>query len=175
VAWEKMSEQTKKLKGEEIRLLCAADRVPGRVEELNVMRHLLIKLVSETKYFPAMSNRILLEVIDYGDNLPTDRNIETLPKEKWIDSVNAVATHRKEFFHHDRYTDLLLPVRLQGNWILVICVPEIRGIHTVVFNEWVWDQDEIHKLLDKIARLIRDVAFQTRLNLPGIFQEELTK
>ena len=32
VAWEKMSEQTKKLKGEEIRLLCAADRVPGREE-----------------------------------------------------------------------------------------------------------------------------------------------
>ena len=80
MAWEKMSEQTKKLKGEEIRLLCAADRVPGRVEELNVMRHLLIKLVSETKYFPAMSNRILLEVLDFGDNLPTERDIETLPK-----------------------------------------------------------------------------------------------
>jgi hypothetical protein len=80
VAWEKMSEQTKKLNGEEIRLLCAADRVPGRVEELNVMRQLLIKLVNETKYFPAMNNRILLEVIDYGDDLPTDRDIETLPK-----------------------------------------------------------------------------------------------
>jgi len=50
-----------------------------------------------------------------------------------------------------------------------------QGIHTVVFNEWEWDQDEIHKLLDEIARLIRDIAFQTRLNLPGIFQEELTK
>ena len=42
-------------------------------------------------------------------------------------------------------------------------------------QEWEWDQDEIHKLLDEIARLIRDVAFQTRLNLPGIYQEELTK
>ena len=75
-----MNEITKKLKGEEIKLLCAADRVPGRVEELSVMRRLLIKLVSETKYFPAMSNRILLEVLDFGDNLPGERDIETLPK-----------------------------------------------------------------------------------------------
>ena len=52
--------------------------MPGRVEELNVMRHLLIKLVSETKYFPAMTNRILLEILDFGDNLPTGRDIETL-------------------------------------------------------------------------------------------------
>jgi len=88
-----MSEQTKKLKGEEIRLLCAADRVPGRVEELNVMRHLPIKLVSESKYFPAMSNRILLEVLDFGDDLPTEQGIRNLPKDKWADSVNNVATH----------------------------------------------------------------------------------
>ena len=74
-------------------------------------------------------------------------------------SVNEVATHRKEFFYCDRYSDQFLPVRVQGNWILVICVPEVRGIHTVVFNEWAWDKDEIHKMLDKIARGIRTVAF----------------
>jgi hypothetical protein len=139
------------------------------------MRHLLIKLVSEGKYFPAMTNRILLEVLDFGDDLPTEQGIRNLPKDRWVDSVNNVATHRKEFFHRDRYTDLFIPVRVQGNWLLVICVPEMRGIHTVVFNEWEWDQEEVHNLLDEIAKLIRDVAFQTRLNLPGIFQEELTK
>ena len=49
MAWDRMHEITKKFKAEEIRLLCAADRIPGRIEELNVMRQLLIKLVSERK------------------------------------------------------------------------------------------------------------------------------
>ncbi len=54
-------------------------------------------------------------------------------------SVNEVASHRKEFFDYDKFSELFLPVKVQGNWILVLCVPEVRGIHTVVFNEWVWD------------------------------------
>ncbi len=54
-------------------------------------------------------------------------------------SVNEVATHTKEFFDYDKFSELFLPVRVQGNWILIICVPEAKSIYTVVFNEWDWD------------------------------------
>ncbi len=58
MAWDRMHEITKKFKAEEIRLLCAADRVPGRIEELNDMRQVFIKLVYERKYIPSQLKKI---------------------------------------------------------------------------------------------------------------------
>ena len=67
--WEKL----KVFNGDRVKNLCSAERVLNRVEDLKEVRRLLIKISQRTvPVEEKQTNRILLDILDFGVDLPTE-------------------------------------------------------------------------------------------------------
>ena len=88
--WEKL----KGFSGDRVKNLCSAKRVLNRVEDLEEVRRLLIK-ISQTKVPVEMkeTNRILLNILDYGEELPTEEMLKQYDTADWSKTFDTVEEH----------------------------------------------------------------------------------
>ncbi len=71
--WDKLPVSRWNLKGTDIGHMCAPDKQRDSVAELAFLRRLLIQLYKEGEYKSRVTNRILLDPLDYGKDLPTEQ------------------------------------------------------------------------------------------------------
>ncbi len=70
--WDRLPVSRLNFSGTNVRHLCAPDKQRDSVAELSFLRRLLIQLYKEGEYKNRATNRILLEPLDYGKDLPTE-------------------------------------------------------------------------------------------------------
>ena len=49
------------------------------------------------------------------------------------------------------YPEVYLPIRLNGEWIILICAPYDKLTYTVVFSPWDWEFPDVIRVLEKLA------------------------
>ena len=69
----------------------------------------------------------------------------------WKETVSKEVDCEGSNFVKNLYSELYLPIRLLGNWLLLICSPCERVTHTIVFDRWDWEHPDIIKALEMIA------------------------
>ena len=62
----------------------------------------------------------------------------------WLDELLTATTTEEPFFKNDRCTNLFLPVRIEGKWLLMVSEPTPRETFVVVFDEWEWNEPRVH-------------------------------
>ena len=77
-----------------VKNLCSAERILNRVEDLEEVRRLLIK-ISQTKVPVEMkeTNRILLNILDFGEELPTAEKLKQYDTADWSKTFDIVEGH----------------------------------------------------------------------------------
>ena len=54
----------------------------------------------------------------------------------WLDELLTATTTEEPFFKNDKCTNLFIPVRIEGKWLLMGCERIPRETFVVVFEEW---------------------------------------
>jgi hypothetical protein len=119
------------------------------------------------KMYSRATNRVLLDVIDFG--AVTEENQE-IPVEGWRSAVGEISILSSYDFA--KFTEIHLPKRIKGKWMLLVCDPEARAFTPIVFDEWDWNNAEVVKALDRIAVLLRKLVIEEGLKLPWSLQRE---
>ena len=61
----------------------------------------------------------------------------------WLKELLTATTTEGPFFRNDRFTNLFLPVRIEGKWLLMVSEPKPRETYAVVFEEWEWNEPRV--------------------------------
>ena len=91
------------------------------------MRHFLVQLNKRQKHSGKDTNRILLDLLDYGDKVPAPEEFSDFPLHKWMDKVSSIAVHEDNFYDYKKFSEVHLPVRIKGKWVMLVCDPKIRS------------------------------------------------
>jgi hypothetical protein len=57
------------------------------------MRHFFVQINKKQRHSGKTTNRILLDLMDYGDKVPTSEDFSDFPLHVWMDKVNRVTLH----------------------------------------------------------------------------------
>ena len=72
------------------------------------------------------TNFILLPVLDYKEKKPSVDQL-CVDMDVWIDELDA-AINLERIYNNDKFSDILLPVRVCKRWALVLCDMQRREI-----------------------------------------------
>jgi hypothetical protein len=75
--------------------------------------------------------------------------------------------HPKSSYHTDKYSEIYLPVRHNGEWVLLICAPYDKQTCTVVFGMWDWEHPDMIKVLEKLAEKLKSHVLKDNLPIIG--------
>jgi hypothetical protein len=92
--------------------------------------------------------------------------------ERWSQIVQDAITHKSGYHVKKRYSEIYLPVRMWGVWMMLVCDPEDRKTYIVVFNEWEWDHPTVVKPLEGLATQLKYLALEEGLMLQENIREE---
>ena len=81
------------------------------------------------------NNRIILDVADFGLVFPTAQELNDFSIEPWRQLVEEAKDHPTEYFEKGVFVDIHLPIRMNGEWLLLICSSYTKENHIVVFNK----------------------------------------
>jgi hypothetical protein len=113
------------------------------------------------------NNRIILDVADFGLIFPTMQELNDFSIEPWRQQVEEAKDHPTEYFEKSVFVDIHLPIRMNGEWLLLICSPFMKENHIVVFNKWGWEHPEVIATLEKMAEKLKTLILRTRLPIVG--------
>jgi hypothetical protein len=65
------------------------------------------------------------------------------------------------------YPEVYLPIRLNGEWILLICAPYDKLTYTVVFGTWDWEFQDVIRVLEKLAEKLKSLILKENLPIIG--------
>jgi hypothetical protein len=65
------------------------------------------------------------------------------------------------------YSEIYLPVRLNGHWLLLICAPYDKHTYTVVFGPWDWENPDVIRVLEKLAEKLKSLILKDNLPIVG--------
>ena len=116
------------LKGADVGNLCAPDKKRDSVDELSFFRRLLIQLYKEGEHKHRVTNRILLEPLDYGKDLPTEKQLTDLSTSPWVSVINTAVLsmsriRNEKVYDKAKYSELSHPIQAGDNWMLILCLP----------------------------------------------------
>jgi hypothetical protein len=76
-----------------------------------------------------------------------------------------------EYFEKSVFVDIHLPIRMNGEWLLLICSPFMKENHIVVFNKWGWEHPEVNSDSGENGREAQDPYSKDKTTYSGL--EEL--
>jgi hypothetical protein len=76
-------------------------------------------------------------------------------------------SHPKSSYRTDKYSEIYLPVRLNGERLLLICSPYDKQTYTVVFGIWDWEHPDVIKILEKLAEKLMSLVVKDNLPIIG--------
>ena len=79
-------------------------------------------------------------------------------RKKWLDEMQTATTTEEHFYKTDKCTNLFLPVRIEGKWLLMGSEPMTRETFVVVFEEWEWNDPRVHEILTYLTEEIKQVT-----------------
>ena len=94
---------------------------------------------------------------------------------EWLNELQTATKTEGPFFNNDRFTQLILPVRMGGNWLLLASDPEKRETFTVMFNKWDWNEPKVREILVYLTKIIKIVTIDMGFRLFSISHLENTK
>jgi hypothetical protein len=107
----------------------------------------------------------LLDAIDFGASLPSGEAQSDIPLKSWKDTVSKEVDCEKNSFNKGAYSELYLPIRMVGKWLLLVCAPGERVTHTIVFDRWDWEHPDFIKVLEMVADQIKRLVLNQGLTL----------
>jgi hypothetical protein len=107
------------------RNLCLRNKLRDSPDELKLMRHFLVQINKGQR--GKNTNRILLDLMDYGDKVPTPEEFSDFPLHTWVDKVSSVTIHEADFYDYRKFSEVHLPVRIKNKWVMLVCDPKIRS------------------------------------------------
>jgi hypothetical protein len=131
------------------------------------MRHFFVQINKKQKHSGKTTNRILLDLMDYGDKVPTSEDFSDFPLHVWMDKVNRVTLHEDKFYDYKKFSEIHLPVRIKNKWVMLVCDPKIRSYQVVMFDEWDWNDPAVSRALVLLAFKLRNLVISAQLMLPG--------
>jgi hypothetical protein len=69
------------------------------------------------------TNRILLDLLDFGNRIPTDQDLLLISTDEWGNTVDNAVLHKSKSFQQEKFSDIYLPVRINDKWVMLICDP----------------------------------------------------
>jgi hypothetical protein len=112
-----------------------------------------ILLENLNRQFPKkgkITNRFLLDALDFGCTLPGVEQRD-IPMKSWKETVSKEVDCERSPFEKALYSDLYLPIRMLGKWLLLVSSPCERVTHTIVFDRWDWEHPNAVKALEMMA------------------------
>jgi hypothetical protein len=82
---------------------------------------------------------------------PLDAYIN-LPTQSWESTVLLETAHESKFFDREKYTEIYLPLRIKGKWIMLVADPCIRRIWRIIFDEWEWNDPLVENAIVAAAK-----------------------
>lgn len=67
----------------------------------------------------------------------------------------------EKIYDKAKYSELLLPIRAGGNWLLVLCLPGYQQYQVVVFDDWEWNAPDVQRMLERVTFNLKGVVVQT--------------
>ena len=131
------------------------------------MRHFLVQLNKRQKHSGKDTNRILLDLLDYGDKVPAPEEFSDFPLHMWMDKVSSITVHEDDFYDYKKFSEIHLPVRIKGKWVMLVCDPKIRSFQVVMFDEWDWNDPAVARALMLLTFKLRNLVMSAQLMLPG--------
>ena len=89
-------------------------------------------------------------------------------KTAWVKELLTAIKAREPSFNNNIPTNLFLPVRVEGKWLLMVSEPMSRETFVVVFDEWDWNDPRVHEILVHLTGEIKQVTVGMGLKLPWI-------
>jgi hypothetical protein len=74
----------------------------------------------------------------------------------------VVQYKKKKIFNHLNFTEVTLPIRVGGKWLLVLCLPQYGKFQVVVFDEWEWNALDVHKMMNVVMIRLKSAVFNTQ-------------
>lgn len=105
------------------------------------------------------TNCILLDHMDFGSNFPSGDELDNFSIHLWMGTVDQVLSHSKNFY-------IYLRVKLNGEWLFLICAPYYKWTHTVVFDVRHWEHSDVIRVLEKLAQRLNILVLKK--NIPII-------
>jgi hypothetical protein len=132
---------------------------------LELVRKLLAQINTQLTNFQRDTNRILLEHLDFGSVLPPLDVYINLPAQSCETAVLLDTAHESKFFDSGKYTELYLPLRIKGRWIMLVANPYIRRIWRIIFDEWEWNDPLVENAIEAAAKGLKRLIISLRLKL----------
>ena len=73
--------------------------------------------------------------------------------------------HQSKFFDGEKYTELYLPLRIKGQWIMLMADPHVRKTWRIIFDEWEWNDPLLENALEAAAKGLKKLIIDLRFKL----------
>ena len=98
-------------------------------------------------------------MLDLSLDLSTKEKMDSLNlKTAWVKELLTAIKAREPSFNNNIPTNLFLPVRVEGKWLLMVSEPMSRETFVVVFDEWDWNDPRVHEILVHLTGEIKQVT-----------------
>jgi hypothetical protein len=121
------------------------------------------------KMYERHCNRLLLDVLVCG-YIQGSRGVN-IPLEDWANTYRELTEKRR--FNPDLFTEIHLPIMIQGEWMMIVCVPEKRIYKLVVFRVWPWNNEDVKSLLKMISVQLRRLVLDEGIKMTWQRHKEL--
>jgi hypothetical protein len=88
-----------------------------------------------------------------------------LPAQEWENMVVMETAHESKFFDGEKYTEIYLPLRIKGKWIMLVADPQVRKTWRIMFDEWELKDPLLENSLEAVAKGLKRLIIDLRLKL----------
>ena len=75
------------------------------------------------------------------------------------------AAHESKFFDGEKFTEIYLPLRIKGKWIMLVADPQVRKTWRIIFDEWEWNDPLVENALEAVAAGLKRLILDLRLKV----------
>jgi hypothetical protein len=133
-AWKTMWH---KMKGDRtsIKNFCSPDKQLNRPEDLEAMCWLIERVFEkqEKNKLERVNNCVIMPLLDYKKDIPLFSMIKA-PLTEWVVIITNRINMRK--MDREKFTNLCVPMRVGGEWLIALCDMKNEKCEWIVFNEW---------------------------------------
>jgi hypothetical protein len=119
-------------------------------------------IYADTKFIKH-HNCILLEGMKATGN--GDEDLLGRVKKDWHRNIDMAFSTKKYVYDDDKYTDLLLPLRINGRWMLLIVQLGELKLVVMVFEDW--DPMEHKAFIETVAHTMKIEALDIQIRIRG--------
>ena len=152
MTWDRLPASSWGLGGDLIKQMCAPNKMEESIVELRFFRVLLIKMYIACDPDTRMLNRVLLSPLDFGKKIANANDLNIIDQSEWVFTIGKMVQYKKKkIFNLNNFSEITLPIRVGGKWMLVLCLPEYGKFQIVVFDEWEWNATDVHKMMNVVT------------------------